>query len=64
MVGQTLGKIGHLLKLEKALPFWHRRGIDDFDSNHDIGVNCVRSDAKEDLTNGFFIALFARRELT
>jgi len=64
VVGQTLGKIGHLFKLEKALPFWHRRGIDDFDSNHDIGVNCVRSDAKEDLTNGFFIALFARRELT
>jgi len=61
VVGQTLSKIGHIFQLEKALPFWHRRGIDDFDGNHDIGINCVRSDAKEDLTNGFFIAQFSRR---
>jgi len=64
VVGQTLSKIGHLFQLEKALPNWDRRGLDDFDGNHDIGINCVRSDAKKDLTNGFFIALFSRREST
>ena len=62
VVKQTLENIGSDFQLEKAIPSWLRRGLDTYDdSTHNIGVNCVRVDAREDMTNGFFVAAFVRR---
>lgn len=63
VVKQVLAKIGQTFQLEEALPWWTRRGSNRYDDPPEsvIGSKCVRADAKKDLTNGFFIALFVRR---
>ena len=62
VVREVLKKIGDSFRLEKALPNWDRRGVDECDlPDSIIGDNCVRADANQDLTNGFFISLFVRR---
>ena len=60
VVEKTLGTIGHMFQLERVLPQWSGRGLDECDKQHTIGDNCVRVDAERDLTNGFFIASFIR----
>lgn len=63
VVRDALKNIGHMFQIEHALPSWDRRGMDKCDETDNIiGTHCVRADAKEDLTNGFFIALFVRRD--
>lgn len=62
VVQKVLAKIGNSFKLEEALPWWPRRGLDRYDtSENTIGRNCVRAETEKDLTNGFFVSLFVRR---
>ncbi|XP_071944142.1 28S rRNA (cytosine-C(5))-methyltransferase-like [Antedon mediterranea] len=42
----------------KSLPDWHKRGIKD----SEVGEDCLRAEPSETRTNGFFVALFERRE--
>ncbi len=41
-----------------ALPNWNRRGFDKFP----FGEKCVRTVPAEDLTHGFFVALFVKKD--
>lgn len=59
MVVQEILKSCPQLKLvEGVLPEWKRRGLPQFE----FGENVIRASAKEDQMNGFFVALFEKRE--
>ncbi|KAK0409305.1 hypothetical protein QR680_004466 [Steinernema hermaphroditum] len=45
-------------ELLNALPSWKHRGLPSFE----FGENCLRADPKTDLTNGFFVAVFVRKQ--
>ena len=51
---------GHSFSLAHVLPSWHRRGL-ALDCLPE-GWKCVRADANEDKTNGFFVAKFERNK--
>jgi len=44
------------MKLINAIPSWKRRGLPVFDG----AENCIRTVAKEDKTQGFFVACFEK----
>ncbi|PRP83969.1 hypothetical protein PROFUN_08653 [Planoprotostelium fungivorum] len=56
VVQSILKGCGGEFKLAPALPTWHRRGLPLFDGCEML----VRTDAKEDRTNGFFVSHFER----
>lgn len=43
--------------VDDLLPFWNHRGSNKFS----FGQKCLRASPKENLTNGFFVALFQRK---
>uniref|UniRef100_A0A1I7ZRP1 SAM_MT_RSMB_NOP domain-containing protein n=1 Tax=Steinernema glaseri TaxID=37863 RepID=A0A1I7ZRP1_9BILA len=45
-------------ELIDALPSWKHRGL----SSYEFGEKCLRADPKVDLTNGFFVAVFERKQ--
>ncbi|TKR70688.1 hypothetical protein L596_022677 [Steinernema carpocapsae] len=45
-------------ELEEALPSWKNRGLSKFE----FGEKCLRADPRTDLTNGFFVAVFVRKQ--
>ena len=51
-------KEGYSFELRKALPTWERRGIADKGLSEEQRECVLRTDAHEDNTNGFFVALF------
>lgn len=53
--------IAERFKLVDALPAWPHRGQSNGEYEG-IGEKCLRAGPQEDLTNGFFVALFQRKE--
>ncbi|OSX79240.1 hypothetical protein BU14_0082s0004 [Porphyra umbilicalis] len=49
-------------RLHPALPAWTRRGVDVPGVPAAVSRACLRADEKEDETDGFFVAVFARDE--
>lgn len=43
--------------VDNILPTWSHRGLNKFE----FGQKCLRASPEEDLTNGFFVALFQRK---
>lgn len=58
VVQEILQSCPHLRLVQDILPTWHRRGLDAFDFGKDV----IRASAKEDKMNGFFVALFERKQ--
>ena len=55
VVNDVLKNVGKNFELVEALPSWtHNRGIQGQEK-------CLRVDSKQDLTTGFFVAVFQRK---
>eukprot|EP01147_Barroeca_monosierra_P001413 gene1413-4579_t len=51
-----------LFELADALPKWPRRGISSVSLPKALASKCIRTVPEEDGTNGFFVALFVRKQ--
>lgn len=49
-------------KLDKCLESWHRRGDPESNLGPKKAEKCIRAEPKDDLTIGFFVAVFKRRK--
>ncbi|KRX81262.1 putative methyltransferase NSUN5 [Trichinella sp. T6] len=58
VVEEILKTFGDQFALEEALPGWTHRGLDTYE----FGSLCVRCSPEEDMTNGFFVAVFQRKD--
>lgn len=54
-------EISEYYQLRDPLPGWKHRGVESSEEFSQFAYLCLRADPKTDLTNGFFVALFERK---
>ena len=58
VVRDVIAEVGDQWELHKVLPNWKHRGL----SSYPVGEYCIRASPADDLTNGFFVARFHKKE--